>query len=190
MIEQLIYTLISFLLFIFIFFKLFKENDTNYIFILILEAMGIAINFVQVLAKIEIGLFIMIIKYIIGIILPIAVIAIERKGIPLIQLLNVAKAKIYFKLGNNKKAKEQLINLVSKYPENYIGHKMLAQIYEIEGGMRKAIDEYVQAIDINKKDYDSYYKIAELLNQLDKADEASEMLHNLLYKKPDYYKAT
>lgn len=190
MIEQLIYTLISFLLFIFIFFKLFKENDTNYIFILILEAMGIAINFVQVLAKIEIGLFIMIIKYIIGIILPIAVIAIERKGIPLIQLLNVAKAKIYFKLGNNKKAKEQLINLVSKYPENYTGHKMLAQIYETEGGMRKAIDEYVQAIDINKKDYDSYYKIAELLNQLDKADEASEMLHNLLNKKPDYYKAT
>lgn len=190
MIEQLIYTLISFLLFIFIFFKLFKENDTNYIFILILEAIGIAINFVQVLAKIEIGLFIMIIKYIIGIILPISVIAIERKGIPLIQLLNVAKAKIYFKLGNNKKAKEQLINLVSKYPENYTGHKMLAQIYETEGGMRKAIDEYVQAIDINKKDYDSYYKIAELLNQLDKADEASEMLHNLLNKKPDYYKAT
>ena len=67
---------------------------------------------------------------------------------------------------------------------------MLAEIYELEGGMRKAIDEYVQAIDVNKKDYDSYYKIAELLNNLDKADEASEMLFNLLSKKPDYYKAT
>ncbi len=28
---------------------------------------------------------------------------------------------------------------------------MLAEIYEDEGGMRKAIDEYVQAIDIHKK---------------------------------------
>ena len=50
---------------------------------------------------------------------------------------------------------------------------MLAEIYEKEGGMRKAIDEYVQAIDLDKQDYDSYYKVAELLNGLDKKDEAS-----------------
>ena len=43
---------------------------------------------------------------------------------------------------------------------------------------------------INKKDYESYYKVAELLNQLDKKDEATEMLFNLLDKKPDMYKAT
>lgn len=190
MIEPLFFTIISFLLFIFIFYKMFKENDTNYVIILVSEAVGIAINLVQVLAKIDAVLFLMIIKYIVGILLPIAVIVLEKKRIPLIQILNVIKAKIYLKSGNNKKAKEQLINLVSKYPENYIGHKMLANIYELEGGMRKAIDEYVQAIDSNKKDYDSYYKIAELLNQLDKKDEASEMLHNLLNKKPDYYKAT
>ena len=67
---------------------------------------------------------------------------------------------------------------------------MLAEIYELEGGMRKAIDEYVQAIDLNKKDYDSYYKVAELLNNLDKKDEASEMLFNLLSKKPEMYKAS
>ena len=34
--------------------------------------------------------------------------------------------------------------------------------------MRKAIDEYVQAIDLDKQDYDSYYKVAKLLNGLDK----------------------
>ena len=67
---------------------------------------------------------------------------------------------------------------------------MLAEIYEDEGGMRKAIDEYVQAIDIHKRDYDSYYKIAELLTNLDKQDEAAQMLNNLLRKKPDYYQAT
>lgn len=48
--------------------------------------------------------------------------------------------------------------------------------------MRKAIDEYVQAVDLNKQDYDSYYKVAELLNNLDKKEEASEMLFNLLNK--------
>ena len=188
--EQLIFTILAFGLFVYIFFKMIQKNDTNYIGILVMQAIGIALNFISVLTKKELGTFFIILKYIFGIIIPVAIIAIEKRGIPLIQLLNVCKAKIYLKVGNNKKAKEQLINLVTKYPENYIGHKMLAEIYELEGGMRKAIDEYVQAIDINKKDYDSYYKIAELLNNLDKSDEASEMLFSLLSKKPDYYKAT
>ena len=171
--EQLIFTILAFGIFVYMFFKMIRENDTNYIGVLIIEAIGISLNFIEVLKKIQLGPFFTIIKYILAIILPITIMMLDKKGIPLIQILNVLKAKIYLKLGNNKKAKEQLINLVTKYPENYIGHKMLAEIYELEGGMRKAIDEYVQAIDANKQDYDSYFKIAELLN-----------------KKPDYYKAT
>ena len=188
--EQLIFTILAFALFVYIFFKMIQRNDTNYINILILQAIGITLNFIEVLGKVKLATIFIILKYIVGIIIPIIIMVMEKKGIPLIQILNVAKATIYLKVGNNKKAKEQLINLVTKYPENYIGHKMLAEIYELEGGMRKAIDEYVQAIDINKKDYDSYYKVAELLNNLEKSDEASEMLFNLLNKKPDYYKAT
>ena len=188
--EQLIFTILAFGIFVYMFLKMFKENDTNYIGILIVEAIGISLNFVEVLKKIEFGPFLTIIKYILAILIPIAIMILDKKQIPLIQILNVLKAKIYLKLGNNKKAKEQLINLVSKYPENYVGHKMLAEIYELEGGMRKAIDEYVQAIDANKQDYDSYYKIAELLNNLEKPEEAAEMLFNLLNKKPDYYRAT
>ena len=188
--EQLIFTILAFGIFVYMFFKMIRENDTNYIGVLIIEAIGISLNFIEVLKKIQLGPFFTIIKYILAIILPITIMMLDKKGIPLIQILNVLKAKIYLKLGNNKKAKEQLINLVTKYPENYIGHKMLAEIYELEGGMRKAIDEYVQAIDANKQDYDSYFKIAELLNNLEKPDEATEMLFNLLNKKPDYYKAT
>lgn len=55
--------------------------------------------------------------------------------------------------------------------------------------MRKAIDEYVQAIDIRKNDYDSYYKIGELLNQLGKKEEAITILTNLANKKPEYVNA-
>lgn len=56
--------------------------------------------------------------------------------------------------------------------------------------MRKAIDEYVKAIDIQKNDYDSYYKIAELLNGLTRKNEAISMLENLLKIKPDYINAS
>lgn len=99
-------------------------------------------------------------------------------------------AKIYLVFGNTKSAKNKLIKLVTQYPESYIGHKLLAQIYEKEGGQRKAVDEYSHAISINQKDYDSYYKVANLLIDLDKKDEAEKTLTNLLNKKPDYTEAT
>ena len=184
-VEQLIFTIIAFVLFVFTFFKMIRKNETDYIIVLIIQALGIAFNFVEVLLKKELSPLLTIIKYLFGILVPIGIIILERKNIPLLQVSSVLKAKIYVKMGNNKKAKEQLINLVSVYPENYIGHKMLAEIYESEGGMRKAIDEYVQAIDINKKDYDSYFRVAELLNNLDKTDESAEMLFNLLEKISD-----
>jgi len=82
------------------------------------------------------------------------------------------------------------LKIADKYNENVLAHKKLAKIYEKEGGMRKAIDEYVKAVDLDKKDYDSYYRISYLLNELDKPDDAIIMLNSLLNKKPDYIDAT
>ena len=67
---------------------------------------------------------------------------------------------------------------------NYTGHKMLAEIYEKEGGIRKAIDEYVHILDIRKNDYNTYYKISMLLNDLGKKEEAIEMLQTILKTRP------
>ena len=52
-----------------------------------------------------------------------------------------------------KKAKNLLVKFVSKYPDSYEGHKLLAEVYEKEGGMRKAFDEYVMALDIKGNEY-------------------------------------
>ena len=92
--------------------------------------------------------------------------------------------------GNTKKSKDILLSLIEKYPDSYSAHRMLGEVYEKEGGMRKAIDEYVKAVDLNKKDYDSYYKISYLLNELNKPDDAIVMLNTLLSKKPEYRNAT
>ena len=189
-IEQFIFTVVSLAIFVYMFFKMIKNNDTSYIVILILEAIGIALNFLGFALFIELNMLLNILKYVLSIVIPGIVIILEMRGMTLIEIMNIARARIYLAAGNDKKAKEALLSLVSKVPDSYKGHKMLAEVYEKEGGMRKSIDEYVQAIDINKKDYESYYKVAELLNNLDKKDEATEMLFNLLSKKPDMYKAT
>lgn len=98
-------------------------------------------------------------------------------------------SKMFLAFGNLKKAKEVLMKLVAKYDKSYSGHKLLAEIYEKEGGMRKAIDEYIKVLDIKKDDYKSYYKISQLLNDLDRKDEAIQMLETLKKKKPEMHEA-
>ena len=190
MLEQLLFVTCSVVIFSIVFYKMIKRNDTAYVIILILEAIGIIIDAAILMLNIKMNIIIKIIIYSISIIIPLTILILEKKNIDLINFVKFAKANYYIKNGNLKKAKDILIDIVEKNSKNYKAHKMLAEIYEKEGGIRKAIDEYVICIEINKKDYDSYYKVATLLNELEKKDEAIEMLYNLIDKKPDYLNAT
>ena len=191
LIEKFIFNILAFSLFIIIFSKLIRKNDTNYVFILVLEAIGIGLNFLELLIG---GPFTSgtskVIMYLIAIILPTIVILYEYVGNNFSEILSILWARVLLLLGDRKAAKTALLNLINKYPDTYKGHLLLAKIYEKEGGTRKAIDEYVKAVDANKRDYDSYYRIAELLHELGRENDAITMLGNLLENKPEYYNAT
>ena len=191
LIEQLIFIIIAFALFVYMFYQLIKKNDTKYVPILAIQALGIAIDFVKLYFSEEnIGTVTRIIIFTLSIIFPILVIILEKVNSNISEIIDSFIARVYLFFGNTKAAKNKLIKLVTEHPESYIGHKLLGQIYEKEGGQRKAVDEYIQAIDINKQDYDTYYKVANLLTDLDKKNEAAQMLTDLLSKKPDYTEAT
>lgn len=191
MIEKIIVTLVSFLLFIYMFFfKMIKKNDTNYLIILGIEAIGILINFIQILFNVLKTGFFNGLVYIFGIIIPILVFLLEYKNINVSEMMCVCISKILLIFGNAKKAKEILIKLNSKYPNSYYAHKMLAETYEKEGGMRKAIEEYVKVLEIRRNDYKSYYKISLLLKDLGRNKQAILMLQNLLKVKPEHCPAS
>ena len=191
MIGKVIVTLVSFILFVYIFlFKMIKKNDTNYLIILGIEAIGILINFIQVIfGVLKTGFFYGIV-YIFSIIIPALTCALEYKKINVSEVSCVFISKIFLIFGNAKKAKEILINLCSKYERSYFAHKLLAEIYEKEGGMRKSIDEYVKVLDIKRNDYKSYYRISILLRDLGRNKQAIEMLENLLKVKPEHLQAS
>ena len=190
MLEQFIFTTLALALFGVGFFKLIKNNDTGYVSLLVIEAIGIAIDFIYYISNKKIIIYIKILIYTASVILPMIIYFLQRKNIDCIKSIRQIKIKILLILGKDKKAKEILNSIINKNPNNYEAHKLLAKIYEKEGGVRKAIEEYVTCIDINKKDYDSYYKVSNYMIDLGKKDEAIQMLSSLLAKKPDYYKAT
>ena len=188
--EKIFFNLISFSIFIIIFFKIIGKNDTNYIGILVLQAIGITISFIEIKIGINANTFFICLRYILSIIIPCLIILIELNGLNFSEILNSIMARFLIMIGDNKTAKNVLIKLVTQYPDSYIGHKLLAKIYEKEGGMRKAIDEYVKLVDIKGNDYQSYFKIADLLNELGQKNEAIQMLENLMKTKPDLYECS
>lgn len=190
LIEKIIFNLLAFSLFVIMFFKMIRKNDTNYVMILVLEAIGIAISFIGILFQINLSIGILILVYLLSVVLPLLIIILEQKGMNFSAMLLIGLAKFNMLINNGKQAKNILISLVTKYPENYMGHKLLAEIYEKEGGIRRAIDEYVKMIDIHKQDYDSYFRISYLLKESDRKEEAQVMLENLISKKPDYTQAS
>lgn len=190
LLERMVFNILAFSLFVIMFFKIIRRNDTTYLIILTMQALGIAIGFLEIIFYVEINTAVRVITYICSIIIPIIILYIEKRGTNFSEIVNITLAKIALLFNDQKRAKNFLINLVTKYPRSYLGHKMLAEIYEQEGGSRKAIDEYVKVIDIDKKDYETYYKISYLLNGLGRKEEATEMLESLLKKKPEYIKAT
>lgn len=190
LLERITFNLVAFSLFVIMFFKIIRKNDTTYLIILTMQALGIAVGFLEIIFYVEINTAIRVITYIISIIIPLIIICLEKRGINFSEIITITLAKIALLFDNQKNAKKFLVNLVTKYPRSYLGHKLLAEIYEKEGGLRKAMDEYVKVVDIDKKDYNSYYKISYLLNELGKKDEAVSMLESLLKKKPEYIEAT
>ena len=87
--EQLIFTVLAFALFIFVFFKMIKNNDTSYVIILLLEAIGIALNFFEVLFDVKINSFFMVLKYIFAILIPIIAVILEKYNMSLYEIINI-----------------------------------------------------------------------------------------------------
>lgn len=191
MVEKIIFNLLAFAIFVIVFGRFIKKNDTSYVYILGLEFVGIVINFIEVIFSIHLNIFFRILIYIFSVVIPVIMLLIEyKKKIDFPEMFNIMLAKIALHKGNTEQAKEYLFKLINKYPESYIGHKNLAEVYEKEEKYSLAVDEYIRANDLNNKDIKVSYKIGELLNKNEKTEEAITVLQELLKKNPEYYKAT
>lgn len=191
MIEKIIFNVLALALFTITFLKLIKKNDTSYIYILALEFIGLAINFIELFFTIKLHWFLKIIIYIFSIIIPVIVLWIEQtKKIDFPELFNSTIAKAYCKFGNQEKAKETITNFLQKNPNSYVAHKLMAEFYEKEKNYEASIAEYMRVTDIRPQDFVSTYKLCEVLNKNKQNTEAIEVLHEIIKQKPEYEKAT
>ena len=190
MLERILFNVIALGLFLFLFFRMIQKNDTNYIYVLALQALGIAIGFFALIINVKLPVIVLILTYIFSIILPIIIILIERKGITLTEVICISIYKIYNKLGLEDKAKNVILKLVEKDKYSFYGHKLLAEVYEKEDNLEIATEEYIRASNIRPNEDKIQYKIAELFNKTGKQNGAVKILQELLRKKPEWQEAT
>lgn len=191
MFEKIIFNLLAFTLFILIFFKFIRKNDTSYVYLLGLQFIGIAINFIELSVGKSFGLVMKLLMYILSVILPMFFIWLEyAKKIDFAEVFYLLMAKGALIIGKEEVAKKYLLQLVNKYSSSYKGHKMLAEIYEKEEKYELALEEYEKVYEINPKDQNIYLKIGKLYGNVGRENEAIQIFSDLLKKKPDYYEAS
>lgn len=190
MIELIIFGIISLILFTYIAKRYLEIRSYVSNIILILNIVGIIIMPLIYVKTNKIYMASRIISLILGIILPIVIIIIEYlTKVSYDEKIILYIAEFYEFTKNRKKAKDIIVKYLEKYDDSYLLHKKLATIYEKEGGTRKAIDEYVEAVSIKGTDYESYFRVIELLEYLDKKDEAITLIERLLKVYKRYPKA-
>ena len=89
LIEKVGFNLLAVSLFIIIFFKMIARNDTSYVTFLILEFIGIFIEFIEILKGTTFAIWIKCITYFIAIVLPIVIIMLEKHNKYLLEYIYI-----------------------------------------------------------------------------------------------------
>ena len=138
MIEKIFFYIVAIALFVIMFVKLMRKNDNLYLISIILQALGIAINFIGLIFRFELNLFFTIITYLMSVIIPIFILVCEYYKIDITEKIYTLIAKVYLLNKNTKAAKRILLTLIDRDDNYKNAHKMLAEIYEQEGRTKKS----------------------------------------------------
>mgnify|MGYP001063977859 CR=1 FL=1 len=191
MFGKIVFNVLAFTLFIMMFLKFIKRNETSYVYLLILQFVGIAIEFVELITYKNLNVVLKLLMYVFSVIIPIFVFWLEfTKKIDFAEIFYLTSAKFNILVGRDEVAKKYLSQLTEKYPASIKGHKMLGEVYEKQKKYELALEEYEHALENTPEDKAMKLKISELYGYTGKEDEAIGRLMKLLKQQPDYYEAS
>lgn len=109
LIERIIFNILAFVFFILMFLKMVKKNDTNYVAILTIQALGITLSFIEIMNGIMQWSNIKLFSYIVSILLPIFIFYLDNRNVNIIEITYICIAKILQFFKQEKKSKKFLM---------------------------------------------------------------------------------
>lgn len=190
MVHIIIFSVIALFIFIITFLKLIKENNSNYIFALIPEFIGICIDFAFIISAKEPSGIIFSIMYILSIVIPIISVILRKNNLNIVEAISIMKAHYYEAKGKKTEAKKILTKNVQKYKKSYLSNKLLAEWYEKNNELEKAEYQYNKVIELKPNNYSNYLKLASIYKQNDKKEQSIKVLQEILKNKPEEVEAS
>ena len=191
MFEKMIFYLFAFTLFILMFLKLLRKNDTTYVYAIVLQFIGIVIRFLELIFNKNCSVFLKILSYIISVILPILIFWLEySKKIEFSEVFFIWSARMYVYIGKVENAKKCLLELTEKYPDSIKGHKLLARVYEKQKNFELALEEYEKVANEDENNSSLILKLSQMYNYIGRQEIAIENLSKILRKNPECYEAS
>ena len=185
-IEKIFFNIISIAIFTIIFLKLIRKNDTSYIAILVVEFVGIAINFIELFLSTSLNWFFKVLTYILAVIIPIWVLWLEHfKKMNFPEFFHLLIGEILIKIGKQEQAKHMMANFLNKNQNSLVAHKFMAKCYEKEENYEAAISEYMRVTDLNRNDLNAAYCLASVLKQNKQNEQAIIILQDILKTRPE-----
>ncbi len=188
MIETIIFLTISLILFAYLFITNFKKRNKRQILFLIADIIIILIFFIYFLSNKSHNILIQLIAYIVSIIIPVIIIILNHYEYNVREGALIFAVNFILLFGNRALAKKIIFKFLKNRPHSYSLHKKLGDMYKEEGGIRKALSEYIIALNL-KQVPSLYLEVAEMFYDLDNKEEAREALIYILSKEDDFLEA-
>lgn len=188
MIEIRIFLILAVLLFINLFIENIKIRNKKQILFLILDVFSILLFVIYFLITRKHSHIIRVVFYSVSIITPTILTILNKYKYDFREGIIVFVANILVFFDNNQLARKIIYDFLEKRPHSFSLHKKLGDMYKEEGGIRKALKEYIIAINL-KHVPSLYLEITEMLYDLGNKDEAKEALTFILNKEPDFFDA-
>ena len=188
MVELIGFLILAIPLLIYLIIRVIKKKDYKYYIYIAISFISILIFTIYYLVTKEYSFIIRFVAYFFGIILPAIGLIVVELGYDIREAFILFFVEILLLFKKRKLARKLIFKFLENKPHSFALHKKLGDIFLKDGATRKALNEYIIAINL-KQVKSVFLDVAKLYYDLGNIEEAKEGLIYILDKEPEFLDA-
>lgn len=185
MVEVIVFLILSLILLVFLIISYLKKKNKKLIISLIISLLSNLVFLIYFIIQKELNNIFRILFITFSLFIPLVNILLVGKEYSFKEAITLFIVNLLLFFKNSKLAKKVIINFLKNKPHSFQLRKKLGNIFKKEGGIRKALNEYIIAINL-KQDSKLYLEVAHIFYDLGNIEDARDCLIYILSKEQDF----
>ena len=171
MVEVIVFLILSLILLVFLIISYLKKKNKKLIISLIISLLSNLVFLIYFIIQKELNNIFRILFITFSLFIPLVNILLVGKEYSFKEAITLFIVNLLLFFKNSKLAKKVIINFLKNKPHSFQLRKKLGNIFKKEGGIRKALNEYIIAINL-KQDSKLYLEVAHIFYDLGNIEDA------------------